>query len=145
MFHCVALFNYEKKLNRDTFVFTKHIKSESCCRHLSVKRKFLLTTLKLIKSHPQADRNYKQMEHDNFCAVYGEMLSQQLSTHTLSINTALESPETARTTDAARRLLSHLQKVNTGPPTSPLLFWIASRLVKIGFHVSPSVCFICVL
>lgn len=73
------------------------------------------------------------------------LFSHQLSTHTLSINTALESPETAKTADAARRLSSHLQKVNTDPPTSQLHFWIASRLVKISCHVSPSVCFICVL
>lgn len=63
----------ENNLNLDHFVFTKHVKSESCCRHLSKKRKFLLTTLKLIKSRPQAHRNYKRVEHDSFCAVYGEM------------------------------------------------------------------------
>lgn len=88
------------------------------------------------------------MEHDDFCAVYGEMhilLSHQLSTHTLSINTALESPKMARTADAARRLSNHLRKVNTDLPTSRLHFWMASRLVKISCHASPRVCFVCAL
>ncbi len=142
------LYESENRLNRDPFVFTKHVKSESCCRHLSVKRKFLLTTLKLIKSHPQADRNHNRMKHDSFCAVYGEMhtlFSHQLSTHTLSINTALESPETARTRWCCTPSVESLQKVNTDPSTSPLHLWIASRLVKISFHVSPSMFYLCIV
>lgn len=36
-----------------------------------------------------------------------------LSPHTLSVNTVLDLPKTAKTADAARRIVSQYQKVNT--------------------------------
>lgn len=66
------------------------------------------------------------------------------SSHTLSINTALESPKTVKSANPPLSLLSsHLHKVNTDPPTSRLHFWMASKLVKMNCHVFVCVCLYC--
>lgn len=105
------------------------------CSH-SHKPKFYQTALKLIKRRPQADRNYKW--DMTFYSVYDSGSKMNLavkiwvflfliSFSPLTWSPLTDLPETAKATDVAWHMMSHLHKVNNEPPLSQPLFWMTSK------------------
>lgn len=100
------------------------------------KPKFYQTALKLIKRRPQADRNYKW--DMTFYSVYDSGSKMNLavkiwvflfliSFSPLTWSPLTDLPETAKATDVAWHMMSHLHKVNNEPPLSQPLFWMTSK------------------